>query len=80
MKTTVVELDDRMADILEALERHEEVPVFYHGKLKGVIVPIGTKKKFIPEDHPLFGIDADDKRSVEEIMSELRKPRYNDLW
>ena len=80
MKPTVIELNDKMEDVLDALERNEEVPVFHRGRLKGVIVPIRTKKKFIPKDHPLFGIDADDERSVEEIMRDLRKPRYDDLW
>ena len=79
MKSTVIELNADMEDVLEALERNEEVPVFYRGQLKGVILPIRTKKKFISKDHPSFGMWADDSRSVEEIMEELRKPRYGDL-
>ncbi len=38
------------------------------------------KKQFIAKDHPAFGMWADDPRSVEEIMAELRQPRYSDLW
>ena len=80
MKPTTVELADEMKEVLEALERNEEVPVFHRGQLKGVIVPMRSKKKFIPKNHPLFGIDTDDKRSVEEVMRDLRKPRYSNLW
>jgi hypothetical protein len=56
--------------------------VTYRGKVKGVIVPNGgkTKKtKMRMEDHPFFGMNRDDPRSVEEVMNELRKPRYSDL-
>ncbi len=38
------------------------------------------EKHFIPKDHPTFGMWADDPRSVEKIMADLRKPRYGDLW
>jgi len=38
-----------------------------------------AKKKIITEDYPTFGMWADDERSVEEIMRELRKPRYTNL-
>ncbi len=79
VKAAIVELDSEMQEVLEALERNEEVPVFYHGQLKGIIMPVRKKKKFISKDHPSFGMWADDPRSVEEIMEELRKPRYGDL-
>lgn len=38
-----------------------------------------TGKKFL-RDHPFFGMWKDDKRSVEEIMDELRGGRYRDLF
>jgi hypothetical protein len=34
------------------------------------------KKKIRTQDHPFFGMRKDDKRSVEQVMKELRRPRY----
>jgi len=80
MEATIVQLRYKMKDVLKALDRNESVQVLHRGELKGTIEPVKRKKKYISKDHPLFGIDADDKRSVEEVMEELRKPRYSDLW
>ena len=79
MKATIVQLRYQMKEVLRALDRNESIQVLYRGKPKGVIVPVGHKKKHISEDHPTFGMWADDPRSVEAIMAELRKPRYDDI-
>ncbi len=79
MKATIVQLRYRMKDVLRALERNESVEILYRGKVKGTIIPVHQRKKPISKDHPSFGMWADDPRSVEEIMEELRKPRYGDL-
>jgi antitoxin (DNA-binding transcriptional repressor) of toxin-antitoxin stability system len=79
MKATVVQLRYKMKDVLRALERNESVEVLHRGEVKGTIVPVKRKKQYIPKDHPTFGMWADDSRSVEEIMEELRKPRYDDI-
>ena len=79
MKATIVQLRYRMKDVLRALERNESVQILYRGKVKGTIIPVQRQKKPISTDHPSFGMWADDPRSVEEIMEELRKPRYGDL-
>jgi len=79
MKATIVQLRYKMKDVLRALERNESVEVLHRGVVKGTIVPVKRKKQHISEDHPTFGMWADDQRSVEEIMEELRKPRYHDI-
>ena len=80
MEATAMDLRYHLKDIFKALDRNEPVDLLYRGKLKGTIVPKQSKKpKMDMRDHPAFGIMADDPRSVEEIMHELRKGRYDDL-
>ena len=81
MKASVVDLRYRMKDVLRALERNERVTVTYRGKPKGVIIPLHEKKKkrMRMEDHPFFGSMRDDPRTVEQVMDELRGPRFRDL-
>jgi antitoxin (DNA-binding transcriptional repressor) of toxin-antitoxin stability system len=80
MKASVVDLRYRMKDVLLALERNERVTVTYRGKVKGVIVPKGEKPgkaKMRMQQHPFFGMNSDDPRPVQEVMNELRRPRYD---
>lgn len=80
MKATIVDLRYRMNDILKALARNEDVSILYHGKVKGIIKAVtGKKKKKKITDHPFFGMLKDDKRSVDDVMDELRGGRYRDL-
>lgn len=79
MRASVVDLRYRMKDVLLALERNERVTVTYRGKVKGVIVPKGEKSeksRRLMRQHPFFGMNADDMRPVEEVLRDLRKPRY----
>lgn len=80
MKASIVDLRYHMNDVLKALARNQTVTIIYHGKEKGIITPIPdspTKKKV--EDTQLFGMNADDKMSVDEIMEQLRGARTDDL-
>ncbi len=77
MKASVVDLRYKMNDILKALDRNEEVTVLYHGKVKGVIVPVKKDSNKKVTDHPFFGMLKDNKKPVQEIVDELRKPRYD---
>lgn len=79
MKATVLDLRYRMNDVLKALRRNEEVQVYYHGHIEGVIMPIAAHAKKHVKDHPLFGMYKNHTESVEETMKKLRKPRYEDL-
>jgi hypothetical protein len=79
MKATIVDLRYKMKDVLKALDAREPVSIYYHGKLKGTIIPAQAEKKMRVEDHPFFGMRKNDKRSVKQVMKELRKPRYHDL-
>lgn len=79
MKATVVDLRYKMNDVIKALERREDVTILYHGKVKGVIKPVGHKSIGSVHKHPFFGMNKDEKKSVEAIMSELRGSRYDDI-
>ncbi|ODS31241.1 MAG: prevent host death family protein [Candidatus Scalindua rubra] len=76
MKASIIDLRYKMKDVLKALDRKEEVTILYHGKVKGVIVPVNNKKQKNVKDHPFFGMLKDNNISVSEEMQNLRGPRY----
>ncbi|MGR3300941.1 MAG: type II toxin-antitoxin system Phd/YefM family antitoxin [Candidatus Scalindua sp.] len=76
MKASIIDLRYKMKDVLKALDRKEKVTILYHGKVKGVIVPVNNKKHKKVKDHPFFGMLKDSNVSVSEEMQNLRGPRY----
>lgn len=80
MKATVVDLRYKMNDVLKALDRNETVTVLYHGKEKGLIIPVKSKESKKIKDHPFFGmLTNDSQKSVLDELDNLRKPRYDDI-
>jgi antitoxin (DNA-binding transcriptional repressor) of toxin-antitoxin stability system len=79
MKANIVDLRYKMKEVLKALDRQERVEIIYRGKPKAMVIPLHEHSKKSVKDHPLFGCLADDKRSVEQVMDELRGGRYRDL-
>ncbi len=78
MKATVVDLRYKISDILKALDRDEDVEILYHGKTKGIIVPVSGKTAMLVKDHLFFNMAASEK-PVDKIMDNLRGGRYRDL-
>lgn len=76
MEASITDLRYKTREILQALERRETVMLMYHGKVKGRIVPEGRPKGKTLRDHPFFGMGKDDTRPVQQIIDELRAPRY----
>ncbi len=76
MKASVVDLRYRMNEILKAVDRNEEVTILYHGKVKGVIKPNISKTRKRIADHPFFNMHPSKKKTVREVMADLRKGRY----
>ncbi len=76
MKASIVNLRNKAKEILKALK---SVSIHYHGKLKGTIVPAQAERKMRVEDHPFCGMRKHDKRSVKQVMKELRQPRHHAL-
>ena len=79
MQATSVDMRYKTKQIFEALDRGEQVELLQRGKLKGRIIPSNNTKKCALEDNPYFGSEKNDMRSVTEIMSDLRKSRYDAL-
>jgi len=77
MKTTLSELKYKIRDILQALERSEEITLLHRGKVRGVIMPAENTEKV--REHPFFGMKQNDSRPVSEIMDELRGSRFSDI-
>ena len=76
MHASVMDLRKRMGEIIKALERNENVTLFYRGKKKGVILPHRDAAAGKVEEHSFFGAAADRNESVEEEMDRLRGTRY----
>ncbi len=83
MKATVVDLRRRTKEIIEALDRGEEVTITYRGEEKGVIVPSGrgNARRVSASELPAFGMwkDREDMRDVNAYVRRLRRGRFDDL-
>lgn len=75
MKASVIDLRYRMKEILKAIDRHEEVTILYHGKVKGVIRPEVSGRRRRISDHPFFNM-YQSKKAVNDVISDLRRDRY----
>ena len=76
MQASVMDLRKRMREIIRALDRNENVTLFYRGKKKGIILPDRDTTVLKVEEHGFFGAAADSESSVEEEMNRLRGTRY----
>jgi len=77
MEASILDLRYHMKKVLQALDRNEEVKIFYHGKLKGILSPTKSKSNLKVEDHPFFGMRKSEEKGVEEVMEQLRGDRYH---
>lgn len=75
MKATVLDLRYKMNEVLKALDKREKVTLLYHGRVKGTIYPEGEKGRIKVEDHPFFGMNAREDRSVSQRVEALRRSR-----
>ena len=76
MKASIVDLRYKMSDVIKALERNEKVTVLYHGKVKGIIVPLQANKQLRVKDHPFFGMTKGSQKSALDELADVRKSRY----
>ena len=79
MNATVIDLRYKMSQVLSALDNREIVNVLYHGKLKGVIMPVIIKNDILAQNHEYFGSNQSGLNSVEDEMISLRGGRYRDI-
>jgi hypothetical protein len=84
MKASFVDLRKKSNEILRALDRNEPVTIFYRGRPKAIMRPVGRaddQKANQSKDHPAFGLWAD-REEMEDVVAyvrQLRRGRFNDL-
>ena len=79
MKATAKDLRFHSKELLESVERGEEVIITYRGKPHAKLIPIRNSKSDIKEDkNQLFGMwkDNDFVMNVEECVRDVRKGRF----
>ena len=83
MKASVVDLRHKMKEVMDALDRNEQVTILYRGKERAVIVPAEDKrrKRISAADHPACGMwkDRDDLKDVPAVVRKWRRGRMNAL-
>lgn len=75
MEASIKDLRYHMKKVLQALDRNEEVKIYYHGKLKAILTPAKSVSKVKVKDHPFFGMYKDNDESVDDMMAQLRNDR-----
>jgi len=77
MKATAKDLRFHSKELLDTVNRGEEVVITYRGKPCAKIVPLETKQKKSKRIKELFGIwkDYDTISNVEKYVRDLRKKR-----
>ena len=79
MDASILDLRYKMRNVLDALNRREKVRILYHGKVQGEMIPFKGKNDAKTINHPLFGMLKREKGKPEDIVSQMRRSRYNDL-
>lgn len=77
MKATAKELRFHSKELLDAVNRGEEVIITYRGMPCARLIPFDNKKTIVKYKNELFGVwkDRDDIRDVEHYVRNLRKGR-----
>ncbi len=76
MNASILDLRYKTRKILKALENRESVVVLYHGKPKGMLIPMPGDNRVRVCNHMFFGMRSKEKRSVLSVMNTLRKARH----
>ena len=78
MKANMLDLRNRMADILRAIDRNESVTILYRGREKAVLMPVGgAKPRLSIKEHKAFGMwkDREDMADPADVVRSMRKGR-----
>ena len=81
MKASFVDLRTKSSEILQALNRNEEVTILYRGKPKAVMQPLNSSAaaREKSRNHSAFGLwkDRDDLTDVATAVRVLRRGRFD---
>ncbi|MEI6057002.1 MAG: type II toxin-antitoxin system Phd/YefM family antitoxin [Lentisphaerota bacterium] len=78
MKANIIDFRTNSHKIIQALDRNENVELFYHGKLKAVINPVLKRNQKPVQESEFFGCLKNESESVEDMMNRVRRnPRYD---
>jgi len=78
MRANMLDLRNRMADILRAIDRGESVTILYRGKEKAVLMPVSQAATAVRiKDHKAFGMwkDREDLDDPAAAVRAMRKGR-----
>jgi prevent-host-death family protein len=77
MKATAKDLRFHSKELLETVNRGEEVVITFRGEPRAKLIPYTEEKEKVINNE-LFGIwkDKDDIQDVDEYVGEIRKGRY----
>ncbi len=76
MQVSALDLRYKTKQIIQALERNEDVRIFCCGKLKRCIQPVKPNyKKRCLSSHPFFGMFRNAPDNLDTVMNELRRVR-----
>ncbi len=79
MHATSKDLRFHSKELLDSVDRGEEVIITYRGKPRAKLIPIQNENNgYDEEENHLFGIWKDNKsvQNVDEYVREIRKGRY----
>ena len=76
MRVSAGELPHKMKEVMDTLDRNEQVTLLYRGKERAVIVPAEDKrwKRISAAEHPACGMwkDRDDLKDVPGFVRRIR--------
>ena len=84
MKASFVDLRRKSRQIIQALQRKEQITVLYRGRPAAIMRPIddrGGKTVGSAADHPAFGLwaDREQMKDASAYIRELRRGRFDAL-
>lgn len=79
MQATITDLRYHMKEVLQALNRNEQVTVIYHKKPIATLALLQTKRQHSVQSHPFYGFLQHETSTVELEIDKLRSGRHDDI-
>lgn len=82
MVATAYDIRHRADELFTSLARGVRIVIMRKGKKAGILSPYREKSKMVAahvREHPFFGSVSDEAQSVESVVDNLRRGRFDDL-